>query len=118
VRNSVQAADSDTKETDMNAQMYAVPGTSYMPASLEASVRGIPRSARRAVAPRGGLSTDSVADLLRAVGPLSVEDIAGGLAVSVGEAQAVVVQMVDDGCVRPDEWQRMKLQRRAGARAA
>jgi hypothetical protein len=69
--------------------------------------------ARRADGQQGGLSTDSVADLLRAAGPLSVEDIAGGLGVSVREAQVVVWRMVDDDCVRPDEWQRMKLQRRA-----
>ena len=99
--------------TTMTAQMYAVPGTSYMPASLDASVNAFRPSARRAVRPSTGLTTDTVADLLRAAGPLSVEDIAGGLGVSIREAQAVVWRMVDDDCVRPDEWQRMKLQRRA-----
>jgi hypothetical protein len=93
--------------------MYAVPGTTYMPASLEATVTVIRPSARRAASPREDLTTDSVADLLRAAGPLSVEDIAGGLGVPVREAEGVVRTMVADDCVRPDEWQRMKLQRRA-----
>jgi hypothetical protein len=102
----------------MNATMYAVPGTSYMPASLEAPVTVIRPSARRAATPRAELSTDAVADLLRAAGPLSVEDIAGGLGAPLREVRAVVRQMVDDDCVLPDEWQRMKLQRQSAARAA
>ena len=97
----------------MNATMYAVPGTSYMPASLEAQVGGLSRFRRRAVGQRSELSADGVADLLRAAGPLSVEDIAGGLGASVRDVQAIVWRMVDEDCVRPDEWQRMKLQRRA-----
>jgi hypothetical protein len=97
----------------MNATMYAVPGTSYMPASMDAAGSVIRTHARRAVRPRGDLSTDSVADLLRAAGSLSVEDIAGGLGVSVREAQAVVWRMIDEDCVKADEWQRLTLCRRA-----
>jgi hypothetical protein len=43
------------------------------------------------------------------VGPLSVEDIAGGLGASVRETRAVVWRMVDEDRIRPDEWERMTL---------
>ena len=98
----------------MNAQMYAVPGTTYMPASMEspsavAATITVIRPRRPAFDAAARLSTSAVQDLLEAVGPLSVEDIAGGLGASVRETKAVVWRMVDEDRLRPDEWQRMKL---------
>jgi hypothetical protein len=90
----------------MQAQMYAVPGTTYMPASLEcpnvAATITVMRPRRPSVVAAARLSTSAVQDLLEAVGPLSVEDIAGGLGASVRETRAVVWRMVDEDRIRPD----------------
>ena len=60
------------------------------------------------------VSVDEVADLIAAAGPLTLCDIAGGLAVPARRAAARVRQMVADRALKRDEFGRYRL---AGALA-
>ncbi len=57
------------------------------------------------------ISIDDVCDLIDAAGPLTLRDIAGGLAVPVRRAAARVRQMVGAGALRRDEFGRYRLWR-------
>ena len=54
-------------------------------------------------------SPDEVCDLIAAAGPLTVRDIAGGLAVSARQASASVQLMVRRNCLKQDEFRRYRL---------
>ena len=54
-------------------------------------------------------SPDEVCDLIAAAGPLTVCDIAGGLAVSVRQASASVRLMAENGSLQRDEFRRYRL---------
>ena len=55
------------------------------------------------------ISIDDVCDLIDAAGPLTLRDIAGGLAVPLRRAAARVRQMVGAGALRRDEFGRYRL---------
>jgi hypothetical protein len=52
---------------------------------------------------------DDVRDLIEAAGPLVLDDIAGGLDVSLPEASLRVHTLVAGGCLQQDEWDRYRL---------
>jgi hypothetical protein len=60
------------------------------------------------------VSVDDVCDLLEAAGPLTLCDIAGGLAVPVRRAAACIRRMLANRDLRRDEFGRYRL---SGARA-
>ena len=55
------------------------------------------------------VSVDDVCDLLAAAGPLTVRDIAGGLAVPARQAASCVRRMVRERSLRRDEFGRYRL---------
>jgi hypothetical protein len=55
------------------------------------------------------VSPDEVRELIDAAGPLTICDIAGGLAVSVRAAVPAVRRMLSSGCLRRDEFDRYRL---------
>jgi hypothetical protein len=69
------------------------------------------RSRRRNVEPpaQGGPSSEDVVGLIDAAGPLTADDIAGGLDVSLSETFTRLQSMVNAGCVQQDEWSRYRL---------
>jgi hypothetical protein len=60
-------------------------------------------------APHEPVRAAEVRDLIAAAGPLSVHDIAGGLAISERCAAARIRQMVNSGHLREDEFGRYRL---------
>jgi hypothetical protein len=50
-----------------------------------------------------------VVELIEAAGPLTLQDIAGGLDVSLGQASVVVQTMLDRNCLKQDEWERHRI---------
>jgi len=62
------------------------------------------------------ISMDDVCDLIDAAGPLTIRDIAGGLAVSVHVVVARVRQMVRGGALKRDEFGRYRLWGRGSMR--
>ena len=55
------------------------------------------------------ISIDEVCELIDATGPLTIRDIAGGLAVSLRSAVALVRRMVRIGALKRDEFGRYRL---------
>lgn len=62
------------------------------------------------------IAVDDVRDLIDAAGPLTLRDIAGGLAVPIRRAAARVRQMVGVGALRRDEFGRYRLWRTSTTR--
>lgn len=55
------------------------------------------------------ISVDDVCDLIDAAGPLTLRDIAGGLAVPIRRVAARIRQMLGAGALRRDEFGRYRL---------
>jgi hypothetical protein len=55
------------------------------------------------------VSTADVQDLIDAAGPLALRDIAGGLDCAVRDAATRVQQLLEQGCLRRDEFRRYRL---------
>ena len=67
-----------------------------------------PRSATVLTLERAA-SPDEVCELIEAAGPLTIRDIAGGLAVSIRQASASVQLMVRRNWLKQDEFRRYRL---------
>jgi len=55
------------------------------------------------------VSSHDICDLLGAAGPLSLDDIAGGLGVPARQAAMIARWMLDHGLLEQDEWDRFML---------
>jgi hypothetical protein len=86
------------------ATATAIRPTRFVPSAMLA---GPAASSERT--PAAGVAAAEVCDLIEAAGPLTVRDIAGGLAVSVRQASASVQLMVRRNCLKQDEFRRYRL---------